>query len=147
MDSLKIGSIVLSIWSSLNFFPSLYVVIGILFLGKHPPGLYAILNAGDIQSMSPEMLATVDSIGLFANLSVAALNALILIAIWKGLNNRTVWAYWALLVASIFALLAGVAADYAVDFAFPEVNLISALILAVGFIFSGIGLFNQVDKK
>lgn len=141
MNSLKIGSIVLSIWSSLNFFPSLYVVVSILFLDKHPPGLYAILNAGDIQSMSPEMLATVDSIGLFANLSVAALNALILIAIWKGLTNRIVWVYWALLTASIFALLAGVAADHAVNFAFPEVNMISALILAIGFIFSGIGLF------
>ncbi|RKN79858.1 hypothetical protein D7Z94_16435 [Ulvibacterium marinum] len=117
------------------------MVVSILFLDKHPPGLYAILNAGDIQSMSPKMLATVDSIGLFANLSVAALNALILIAIWKGLTNRIVWVYWALLTASIFALLAGVAADYAVNFAFPEVNMISALILAIGFIFSGIGLF------
>ncbi|WP_425236141.1 hypothetical protein [Ulvibacterium sp.] len=141
MDFLKIGSIVLSIWSSLNFFPSLYVVIGILFLGAHPPGLYAVLVAEDIQSMSPDILATVDSIGLFANLSVAALNALILIVIWKGLINRVVWVYWALLIASIFALLAGIAADYAVNFAFPEVNLVSALILAIGFIFSGIGLF------
>lgn len=141
MDALKTGSIVLSIWSGLNFLPSLYVAGGILFLSQHPPGLYAILSEGDIQSMSPDMLATVDSIGLFANLSVAALNALILIAIWKGLINRVAWVYWALLVASIFALFAGVAADYAVSFAFPEVNLVSALILAIGFIFSGIGLF------
>ncbi|WP_299531667.1 hypothetical protein [Ulvibacterium sp.] len=141
MDALKIGSIVLSVWSGLNLFPSLYVVVGILFLGEHPPGLYAILSAEDIQSMSPDMLATVDSIGLFANLSVVALNALMLIAIWKGLINRVLWVFWALLVAFIFALLAGIAADYAVNFAFPEVNLVSALILALGFIFSGIGLF------
>lgn len=138
---LKTGSIIITIWSSLNFLPALYVVIGILFLGNHPPGLYAILNEENIKSMSPEILATVDSIGLFANLSVVALNLLILIAIWKGLNQRILWVFWALLAAITFAILAGVAADYAVGYAFPEVNIASTLILVTGFVFSAIGLF------
>ena len=141
MNKLKIGAIILSVWSSLNFFPSLYVAVSILFLGKHPPGLYAILSEEDIKSLSPEMLATVDSIGLFANLSVAALNLLILIVIWKGLNKRIRWTFWTLLAACIIAILAGVMADYAVNFAFPEVNMISTIIVAIGFIFSGMGLF------
>ncbi|TMU50439.1 hypothetical protein [Flagellimonas algicola] len=143
MNKLKIGSIILSVWSSLNFFPSLYVGISILFFDSHPPGLYAILNEGDFKIMSPEMLMTVDSIGLFANLSVAALNLLILVVIWKGLNNSIIWTYWALMVSCVIAILAGVAADYAVNFAFPEVNIVSVLIVAAGFIFSGIGLFKK----
>ncbi|WP_422104037.1 hypothetical protein [Winogradskyella sp.] len=113
------------------------------FFEKHPPGLYAILREEEIKMMSQEMLATVDSIGLFANLSVAALNLLILIAIWKGLNKGKVWVFWALLASCIVAILAGVAADYALYFAFPEVNMISALICAIGFVFAGIGLFNK----
>lgn len=147
MNRLKTGCIILSIWSSLNFFPSLYVAISILFSDKHPPGLYAIPEERTIASMSPEMLATVDSIGLFANVSVAALHALILIAIWKGLNNGIRWVYWALLISSVIALLAGVAADYAIHFAFPEINLISAMILATGFFLSGTGLYYQTNKK
>ncbi|WP_411029481.1 hypothetical protein [Spongiimicrobium sp. 3-5] len=143
MNTLKIGSIILSVWSSLNFFPSLYVALSILFLDKHPPGLYAVLKEENINAMSAPMLATVDSIGLFANLSVAAFNLLMLVAIWKGLNKRIIWVYWALLASSTLAILAGVAADYAVGYAFPEVNIISAAILIIGFVFSGIGLFKS----
>ncbi len=140
---LKTGSIILSIWSCLNFFPSLYVVASILFLGKHPPGLYAILDANDIISMNSQMLATVDSIGLFANLSVAALNLLILVVIWKGLIKGIQWTYWALLASCVLSILAGVAADQAVGFAFPEVNLISAAIVVAGFVICAIGLFKK----
>ncbi len=140
---LKTGSIILSIWSCLNFFPSLYVAASILFMDKHPPGLYAILDDNDIKSMSSQMLDTVDSIGLFANLSVAALNLLILIVIWRGLVKGIQWTYWALLASCTLSILAGVAADRAVGFAFPEVNLISAAIVAAGFVFCAIGLFKK----
>lgn len=139
---LKTGVVILSVWSSLNLLPSIYVIIGVLFLGHHPPGLYAILTEDAVNALSPEVLATVDSIGLFANLSVAAFNVVALVAIWKGLNQRVRWVFWALVPSFSLALLAGVAADYAVGFTFPEVNLISALILAVGLGFSGIGLFS-----
>jgi len=140
---LKTGAVILSIWSSLNLFPSIYVVVGILFWGDHPPGLYAILTEEAVNALSPEMLATVDSMGLFANLSVAACNLIALVAIWKGLNRRVRWVFWALVPSFALALLAGVAADYAVGFAFPEVNIISALILAVGLTCAAIGLFSR----
>ncbi|HMB63198.1 MAG TPA: hypothetical protein VKN36_09010 [Eudoraea sp.] len=68
-------------------------------------------------------------------------------AIWKGLNNGMRWGYRALLLSSVIALLAGVTADYAVHFAFPEINLISAMVMATGFFLSGTGLYNQTNKK
>lgn len=127
----------------MNLFPSMYVVLSILLFHKHPPGLYAVLSEEEIRSMSSEMLMTVDSIGLFANLSVVALNLLILAIVWKGLINRFTWAYWVLLASCTISMLAGVAADYAVNFAFPKVNFISAIILAAGFAFSAVGLFKK----
>ena len=66
-----------------------------------------------------------------------------IIAIWKGLNQRIYWVFWALLASYSLAILAGIAADYAVGFAFPEVNIISATILGTGLIFSTIGLFKE----
>ena len=129
---LKAGCVVLSVWSVLNLIPSSWIVVSILFRGGNAPGLYALLTQDQVRALAPDVLASANSIGVFANGLNVAYCLLFTIAVWKGLAQRIEWVFWALLASGIFALVAGVGADHTVGTQFPEVNLISALLLAVG---------------
>ena len=144
---LKTGTIILSIWAGLNLHPSFGILILILFQGKNAPALSVLLSEEEISGLSSDLLATVNSIAAFANGLNVAFCLLFLFAIWRGLNRKIEWVFWALLLSTVFALLAGIAGDYIVGTKFPEVNVISGLILAVGFICSAIGIFEFGKDK
>lgn len=144
---LKTGTTILSIWAGLNLLPSFGILILILFQGKNAPALSVLLSEEEISGLSSDLLATVNSIAAFANGLNVAFCLLFLFAIWRGLNRKIEWVFWALLLSTVFALLAGIAGDYIVGTKFPEVNVISGLILAVGFICSAIGIFEFGKDK
>ena len=67
-------------------------------------------------------------------------------AVWKGLVRQSAWAFWALSASALVALLAGVGADYVVGTRFPEVNLVSGLLLAAGFSCCAPTLFRRAES-
>ena len=140
---LKLGCATLSMWTVFNLVPSSFILVNTMFFGGHTPALYTILGGGEVNSLSAEQLATVDSIAVYANGTNIAFCLISLVVVWMGLNRKLPWVFWGLLVGFTVALIAGVAADHAVGTVFPEVNVISALILAFGFMFSAIGLFRK----
>ena len=140
---LKSGCIILSIWSALNIIPSIGIVVGILFLGKNTPALTALLSDAEVNALGIAVLDTANSIAVFANGLNIGLCLLMLIAIWKGLFQKMTWAFWALVSASGFALLAGIGADVVVGTQFPEINAISGLILLTGFLLSAKEVFRD----
>ena len=144
---LKLGAVILSIWGGLNLLPSSGILVLILFQNKNAPALSVLLSEEEISGLSSDLLATVNSIAAFANGLNVAFCLLFLFAIWRGLNRKIEWVFWALLLSTVFALLAGIAGDYIVGTKFPEVNVISGLILAVGFICSAIGIFEFGKDK
>ncbi len=137
---LKIGCVILSLWTILNLVPSLLILINTIFRGGHTPALYAVLNEEQVNGLSAEVLATLDSIAVFANGTNIAFCLVSLFAIWMGLNRRQNWSFWGLLAGFTAALLAGLAADYMVGTVAPQVNAISAGILVLGFVFVVVGL-------
>ena len=144
---LKAGSTILSIWCGLNIIPSIGILASILFLNGNTPALTALLSASEVSALDSDILATANSIAVFANGLNVALCLLFLIAIWKGLFLKMKWVFWALVSASIFALIAGAGADYVVGTQFPEINVISGLILAVGFLCAARDIFQTNSKE
>lgn len=147
---LKTGCLILSAWIVLNLIPSTMIVVGTLFFGGHTPALYLILTEEEVGALSPEVLATMDSIAVFANGLNLAFCLVSIFTIWWGLHRRQVWAFWGLLVGFALVLLAGVGADYEVGTAAPMVNVISGSILALGFAISAVGMFRRkatVEEK
>ena len=144
---LKTGSVILSIWSGLNLVPSLGILTLVVFLDKNAPALSVLLTEDEISMLSADVLATANSIAAFANGLNVAFCILFLIAVWKGLMLKIEWVFWALLVSSAFALVAGIAGDYVVGTQFPEVNIISGMILAVGFACAAKELFGNEDVE
>lgn len=140
---LRAGCILLTIWTLLNLVPSSMIALSTLFFDGHTPALTLLLTPGDVETLSPEVLATLDSIAIFANLTNVAFCSLVLAIVWMGLHRRQRWAFWSLLAGFVLALLAGVGADYAVGFAAPWVNGISGAVLGLGLAIAAAGLFTR----
>lgn len=130
---LKFGSVLLSLWSALNLLPSAWILVLILFHGRDAPALSALLTQAQLSTLEPQVRATANSIAVFANGLNVAYCLLFTITIWMGLARRVRWCFWALSSSALAALLAGVGADHVVGTLFPQVNLLSGLMLAVGF--------------
>ena len=143
---LRIGCVILTVWSAMNLIASVVIFVNTLFLGGHTPALYSVLTADEVGSLSSGTLATLDSIAVFANGTNIAFCLVTLPAIWLGLFRRQVWSFWGLLVGFAAALLAGVAADYAVGTVAPEINIVSGMILCAGFAFAAFGLFRNQES-
>lgn len=139
---LRLGCLLLTAWTALNLAASAMILIDTLWLGGHTPALHAVLSPEAVAALEPQVLLTVDSIAVFANGMNAAFSIIALVVVWRGLHRaRAKWAYWGLLAGFTAAVIAGVAADSVVGWAAPQVNVISAGILAAGFAFAGYGLF------
>ena len=137
---LKIGSIILSVWCALNMLPALGIV-GYVAFGNIHPLLPARFSEAEINAISPNVLDTINGMAVFANGHVVALCLIALIAIWKGLNKKVVWVFWALLISMTAASLAGFAAGYVDRTHYYDPSIISALLLAAGFTCAAMGLF------
>lgn len=135
------GCIVLTVWAVLNLIPSITILVNTLFYGGHTPALYLILTKEEVGALAPHVLATLDSIAVFANGLNIAFCLVSLFTVWRGLYRRRVWAFWGLLAGFTAAVLAGVGADYEVHTAAPMVNVISGSLLGLGFAISAVGLF------
>ena len=140
---LKAGCIVLSFWAVMNLVPSAYIVVRVLTGTLHAPALYSLVAEDDIERLDGAVLATVDSVAVFANATNVGLCLLSLVTIWMALNRRAAWAFWAVLAGFSSALVAGIGADVLADFVFLEMNLGSVAILALGFSLAAFGLFSQ----
>ena len=140
---LKLGCVVLSLWLIVNLAASCVVLADTLTGHGHTPALYALLSPDEVGQLDPETLSTLDSIAAFANGMNLSFSLLALAVVWLGLRRRARWAFWALLAGLLGALLAGVAGDFLVGWVAPQVNLITAVWLAAGFVCAGLGLFRH----
>lgn len=141
---LKIGCLVLSLWSALNLLASLLVVlIPVVFFGEIAPALIDSLSDSEVLNLNDSVVRNANGIAVFANGVNIAFCSIMLIAIWHGLYRRVKWVFWALLLSLSLISFAGFAADYVAGFPHPEVNAISGAILAVGLVCSSIAIFSK----
>ena len=136
---LKTGSIILSLWSILSMLPALGIVVNTVVSGNTTPIFSG--HTVELATLSPQLLATMNSVPVFANGTYAAFCTLLLAVIWFGLNRGAGWVFWTLLASMSIALVSGFAADHVGQAAYPEVSYLSALFIAAGFTCSAIGLF------
>ena len=130
---LKLGSMLLSLWSVLNLLPSTWILASILFRGGNAPGLTGVLTEPQVRALGREALAAANSIAVFGNGLNVAFCLLFTVVVWQGLVRRSAWAFRALSASALVALLAGIGADHVVGTRFPAVNVVSGLLLAAGF--------------
>jgi hypothetical protein len=99
---LRVGAIILTIWTGLKLAISLGVLFMLLVLGKNSPALVILYGDAQGKGLDARALATINGLAVVANVSIAALSILSLIVIWAALVHRTVWAFWSLATALLF---------------------------------------------
>lgn len=140
---LQLGSLVLSFWTVLNLIPSLAILVNTLLLGGNSPAIYQVLDHEEVELLSTKVRASINSVAIYANGLNVAFCLLALFVIWFGLYRRIRWAFWALLAGFTSALFAGTAGDHVLGLVHPEINILSAILLAVGFLLVAMGLFRD----
>ncbi len=123
------------------------ILVSTLTGNGHTPAIRALLDESDIANLNTETVATIDSIAVFANGLNLAFCSLAIFVVWIGLNSGRRWAFWSLLIGLTFAILAGVGGDYMVGTLFPQINLISFGIVALGLTLAATSLFGQSSNQ
>jgi hypothetical protein len=137
--SLSAGAVLLSVWSGLNLLVAI-AVTAVTFSGRMPPALQLLFTDAEIGGLDPKVLAVVNAQAALANPCIAALCALVLVILWKGIVAQVRWTWWAVAAALCPLQVFGFASDAVLGHRNLLVNLVSSAILLAGLALSGYGL-------
>ncbi|RZV35888.1 MAG: hypothetical protein EX271_12645, partial [Acidimicrobiales bacterium] len=96
---LKLGSAILSLLCVLSMVPALGVAMYLTVTDNIHPLLPMRFSGAEISAINPDIVATINGMGVFATGNEVAFYLLAIIAIWKGLYWRKIWVFWALLLS------------------------------------------------
>jgi hypothetical protein len=138
MKSLKVGAILLSVWSGLNLLLAVAILTGMTVFGRDPPSLGLVFTADEIERLDGKALALIDALAIFGNACAAAFCLLVLVVVWRALVGAR--ARWALpvLALSMGGLQAfGFVSDASLGHRDLAANLVSTALLTAGLACSG----------
>ena len=139
IKTLKIGAVLLSIWSGVNLCVAAGVTLFTL-LGRKPPALALVLTDSEIAQLDPRAIDVVNAQASLANPSIVALCTLTLVVVWTCLVRGARWA-WLALVGTLLPLQAlGFISDAFLGHRNIGANILSSGLLLGALVLSGVGL-------
>jgi hypothetical protein len=143
---LKRGSIVLSIWSGLNFLISSLILTIVVFHIGNSPILALVFEKSEIASLDAKVIASLNALTILYNSCAVALSVLALFIIWSGLINGKRWAFWALLTTIGFVEILAFIASAPIGNARWQLYVVLGALYVVGIGLSGYSIFKG-DKR
>lgn len=140
--SLQIGTALLSVWSILNIVPGLISAVSIL-LGNHAPAFMYLFTKSEIAALDQKVLATTDCVALLLNTLIVSFFIMVFFVIKYELKQSSKWSFWVLLFSIGIAQIASFIADSYLNNKNIIVNLISCLMMIIGFGFSAYAIFSK----
>lgn len=137
---LRVGVIILTVWTGFNLVLALCILFAVLMLGKNAPALMILYGDTQATGMDPRALATINAFAVIFNACAAAVCALSLAVIWFALARRMRWAFWSLAGSLGFLQAVGFASDSFFQHKDLVLNVASSLLLLFGFAFAGMGI-------
>jgi hypothetical protein len=105
---IKVGAILLSVWSVLNLVVAVIVTAATL-AGRRAVILQLLFDGAQLPTMDPRLVAVINAQAVLANPTIAALCVIVLALIWTSVVKQARWAFWTLagtlLPLQIFAYL------------------------------------------
>jgi hypothetical protein len=138
---LRAGSIILSIWSGINFLLASLILTFIIFLKSNAPILVMVFEKSEISRLDARAISAVNSLAILYNSCAAALSVMALFVIWSGLINGQRWAFWALLITIGFVEILAFIASAPIGNARWQVNVLLSVLYVVGIGLAGYSLF------
>jgi hypothetical protein len=143
---LKNGSIVLSIWSGINFLFAFAILTSVVIFNANSPILALVFEKSEIASLSAKTIASLNALTILYNSCSVALSVLVWSLIRKNLLAGQKWAFWVLLFVIGFVEVMASIASARIGNARWQLNVVQSVLYIVGIGLSGYSLF-KVDKK
>jgi hypothetical protein len=143
---LKKGSIILSIWSGVNFFfAALILTVVVIFKGNSPI-LALVFEKSEIASLGAKVIASLNALTILYNSCSMVVSILVWLLIRKSLIAGQKWAFWALLFMIGFVEVMAFIASAPIGNARWQLYVVQSVLYVVGISLSGWSLFKG-DKK
>jgi hypothetical protein len=143
---LKKGSIVLSIWSIINFILAFIILTFVVVLKKNSPILQvASFSEAEIISLSAKVIASLNALTILYNSCSVVVSVLVWSLIRKNLIAGQKWAFWVLLFVIGFVEVMAFIASASIGNARWQVNVVQSVLYLIGIGLSGWSLFKR-DK-
>jgi len=143
---LKRGSIVLSIWSGLNFLISSLILTIVVFHIGNSPILALVFEESEIASLDAKVIASLNALTILYNSCSVVLSVLVWFLIRKSLIAGQKWAFWVLLFVIGFVEVMAFIASAPIGNARWQLYVIMSALYVVGIGLSGYSLFKG-DKN
>lgn len=140
---LKAGSIILSIWSGINFLLASLILSFIIFLKTNAPILVMVFERSEISGLDARAISSINALAILYNSCAAALSVLALFVIWSSLINGQRWAFWALLIVIGFVEMLAFIASAPIGNARWQVNVVLSVLYFVGIGLTGYSIFKR----
>jgi hypothetical protein len=143
---LKRGSIVLSVWSGINFLLAALILTSVVVFNADSPLLVMVFERSEIAALDPRVIASLNTLTILYNSCSMVVSVWVWIIIRQNLVNGQKWAFWALLVTIGFVEVMAFIASAQVGHARWQVNVILSVLYILGIGLSGFALFTG-DRK
>ncbi|MGC4117710.1 MAG: hypothetical protein QM765_24765 [Myxococcales bacterium] len=142
MKSLKVGAVLLSVWSGLNLLVAAAVTV-LTLRGAAPPALGMLMTEAEALRLDPRALAVVNAQAALANPCIVALCAIVLAVVWTSLVARARWALWTLSGALLPLQAFGFVSDAYLGGRNFAANTVSSVVLLAGLGLCARGVFSR----
>ncbi len=143
---LKKGSIVLSIWSGVNFFLAALILSSVVIFDANSPILVMVFEKSEIASLDAKVIASLNALTILYNSCSIGLSVLVWSLIRNCLISGQKWAFWVLLFVIGFMELMAFIASAPIGNARWQVNILLSALYIVGISLSGYSLFSGGKK-
>ena len=143
---LKRGSIVLSIWSGLNFLFAALILTSVVIFKANSPILALVFEKSEIASLDAKVIASLNALTILYNSCSVVLSVLGWLLIRKSLIAGQKWAFWLLLFVIGFVEVMAFIASARVGNVRWQVNVVLSVLYIVGIGMSGYSIFKSKQQ-
>jgi hypothetical protein len=138
---LKAGSIILSIWSGINFLLASLILTSVVIFNANSPLLVMVFEKSEIASLNAKVIASLNALTILYNSCSMVLSVLVWLLIRKSLIAGQKWAFWVLLFVIGFVEVMAFIASAPIGNARWQVNVVLSVLYIVGIGLSGYSMF------
>lgn len=144
---LKAGSIVLSIWSGINFILATLILTSVVVFNADSPLLTMVFEKSEIANLNPRVIELLNTLTILYN----SCSVVVSVFVWTIIRNNLVagqkWAFWLLLFVIGFIEVMAFIASAAIGHARWQVNVVQSALYVVGIGLAGYSIFKQIGGR
>jgi hypothetical protein len=129
---LKRGSMVLSIWSGINFLLAALILTSVVILNTNSPILPLVFEKSEIASLDAKVIESLNALTILYNSCSVVVSVLVWLLIRKSLIAGQKWAFWVLLFVIGFVEVMAFIASALIGNARWQVNIIQSILYIMG---------------